>query len=307
VLVFFIHGVATKDAGYSRRLETLIKEDLNHRNVPLPIFYASFWGNTFKRTGQLWNYVHEDLKDLKNSHPKINVPDVFRYREFREDFISEFFGDVLTYFNTERGKDIRESICDQLKKFIGFHPEDDGIHIVTHSLGSVMLWDILFSDRFSPDDPAFEIRTLLNLQEGSSGYQGKELKSITTMGSPILFFNLMLDIKPCRIKEFTEKYQKNSIRWINIIHSSDIIAYPLQASLETKSLSNLFFRDKYICADANWLERRALTMGQTHTAMAVSVVDGHNSYWGSRGTARLVSANLMGDCTAIDCAKIDTQ
>jgi hypothetical protein len=69
----------------------------------------------------------------------------------------------------------------------------------------------------------------------------------------------------------------------------------------------LFFRDKYIWADANWLERGALSIGQAHTAMAVSVVDGHTSYWGSPGTARLISANLVGDYIAIDSAKIDTQ
>jgi hypothetical protein len=100
VLVFFIHGVATKDAGYSKRLETLIKEDLNQRNVPFPIFYASFWGSTLKRTDQLWNWIHEDLKYLEKSYPNVDVKDVFRYQEFRQDFVSEFFGDILTYFNT---------------------------------------------------------------------------------------------------------------------------------------------------------------------------------------------------------------
>ena len=100
MLVFFIHGVATKDASYSRRLENLIKKDLNQRCIPYPIFYASFWGNTFKRTGQIWNCIHEDLKDLEKSYPTVNVRDVFRYQEFREDFVSEFFGDILTYFGS---------------------------------------------------------------------------------------------------------------------------------------------------------------------------------------------------------------
>jgi hypothetical protein len=201
---------------------------------------------------------------------------------------------------------IRETIANQLQKFIAFHPEHDEIHLVTHSLGSVLIWDVLFSDRFSSDDPAFQIRTLLNLNENSVDSKTKDLKSITTMGSPILFFDLMLNINPRQIKEFTEKFQENSIRWINIIHSSDIIAYPLQASLDTKSMPNLFFRDKYIWADANGLERGARTMGQAHAAMAVGVADAHGYYWGSSGTARLVSANLVGDYTAIDSARIDT-
>lgn len=39
--------------------------------------------------------------------------------------------------------------------------------------------------------------------------------------------------------------------------------------------------------------------------MAIGVADGHGYYWGSRGTARLVTANILGDCSAIDSALID--
>ena len=39
--------------------------------------------------------------------------------------------------------------------------------------------------------------------------------------------------------------------------------------------------------------------------MAIGVSDGHGYYWGSRGTARLVAANTLGDCSAIDSALID--
>ena len=95
-LVFFIHGVATKDAGYSKKLEALIREEFNKKDKPLPHFYASFWGNILKQTGQIWNWVHEDLQDFKKIHPNVDVKDIFRYQEFRQDFISEFFGDILT-------------------------------------------------------------------------------------------------------------------------------------------------------------------------------------------------------------------
>jgi len=52
MLVFFIHGVATKNAGYSKQLETFLKEEFIKRNQPLPYFYASFWGNVLTQTGQ---------------------------------------------------------------------------------------------------------------------------------------------------------------------------------------------------------------------------------------------------------------
>ena len=304
MLVFFIHGVATKDADYSKHLQNLLKREFTRRNHALPHFYSSFWGVVYKQTGQLWHWIHQDLQELKKNYPQVDVGDVFRYQEFREDFISQFFGDILTYFNTSKGKDIREIIAEQLYKFVRAHPEDDEIHIVTHSLGSVVLWDVLFSEQnFESDDPAYEIRALLGVAKNEE----PKLRSITTMGSPILFFNMMLNVKLEKIADFARRYQASPLRWTNIIHSSDIIAYPIQASLNSKSIPGLFLRDKYIWADANAAERGARTFGQAHAAMAIGVTDAHGAYWHSPGTARLITANLLGDVTAIDSATIDTQ
>ena len=73
MLVFFLHGVATKDAGYSRQLEALVKEEFIKRDQPLPLFYASFWGNVLNQTGQIWNWIHQDLQDLKRTHSQVDV------------------------------------------------------------------------------------------------------------------------------------------------------------------------------------------------------------------------------------------
>jgi hypothetical protein len=307
MLVFFLHGVATKDAAYSKQLQFLLKEELTRRDQPLPHYYPGFWGAVLKQTGQIWNWIHQDLQNFKHSFPQIDVREVFRYQEFREDFISQFFGDALTYFNTYRGEHIRDELANQLYQFLKHHPDERELHLVTHSLGSVILWDVLFSERFACDDPAYIIRSLLTPSLNSSNDAKIRLASITTMGSPILFFNLMLDIQPEKLKALAENYQQEPLRWLNIIHSSDIIAYPLQASLDAKSMSNIFFRDKYIWADANGVEQLARTFGQAHAAMAVAVSDAHSSYWHSRGVARLIAANLLGDYTIVDSGMIDTQ
>lgn len=304
MLVFFLHGVATKNAGYSKQLEALVKQEFIKREQPLPLFYASFWGNVLNQTGQIWNWIHQDLQDLKRTHSQVDVKDVFRYQEFRQDFISEFFGDILTYFNTERGRKIRELIAQQLHDLIRNLPNDDELHIITHSLGSVILWDVLFSEEFKSDDPAYEIRSIINSSNHPNGAQKTYVKSITTMGSPVLFFNMMLNIKLDKIRVLVDKYQTNPLRWVNIIHSSDIIAYPLQASLNVDSLPNLFFRDKYIWADANFAERGARTFGQAHAAMALGVADAHGYYWCSPGAASLITANILGDCKAINSATL---
>ena len=170
----------------------------------------------------------------------------------------------------------------------------------------MVLWDVLFSEQFEPNDPAYEIRAMIeSLNCDRTSLQKNYLKTITTMGSPILFFNMMLNISSAKIKDFTGKYHPQPLRWLNIIHSSDIIAYPLKASINAGSIPTIFFRDKYIWADANGAERGARTFGQAHAAMGIGVSDGHCYYWNSHGTARLVAANILGDCTAIDSALID--
>lgn len=306
MLVFFLHGVATKDADYSKQLQNLIRKGFDHRKQPWPHFYAGFWGNVFKQTGQMWNRIHSDLKELKRSYPQIDTADVFRYRELREDFVSQFFGDVLTYFNTNQGLDIRDTIADQLYKFIKNHPEERELHIVSHSLGTVIFWDVLFSDRFECDDPAYTIRSLV--APCNQHNPGKVcLKSLTTMGSPISFFNMMLDISPEKVKAFAANYSPDALRWLNIIHASDIIAYPLRSSLNAEGIPNLFFRDKFIWADANPGEKTARLLGQNHAAMAIGVSDAHCSYWRSRGTARLIASNLLGDIGGIDFNRLDVE
>ena len=307
MLVFFIHGVATKDAGYSTRLQKLLREEFMKQDEPLPHFYGSFWGNAISDKGRIWNWIHNDLKDFKKDYPQVDVRDVFRYQELREDFISDFFGDILTYTNSECGRDIRGMIAEQLYKFLKAHPHESEFHIVTHSLGSIVLWDVLFSEKFTSDDPVHEIRSMLKLSNRSKDEEKPCLKSITTMGSPILFFNIMLGVQPEQIRTFATNYQPESLRWINIIHSSDVIAYPLQSSMNAKLMPNFFFRDKFIWADANGAERTARRFGQAHAAMAIGMSDAHSSYWSSRGVARLITANILGDCDAIDSAQIDVE
>ena len=117
---------------------------------------------------------------------------------------------------------------------------------------------------------------------------------------------MMLSIEPEKVKAFAAKHAPEPLRWLNIIHASDIIAYPLQSSMNAKLIPNLFFRDKFIWADANGAEKTARMFGQAHAAMAMGVLDAHCSYWHSRGTARLIASNILGDRNAIEAATIDT-
>ncbi|MEW5860815.1 MAG: hypothetical protein AB1861_26160 [Cyanobacteriota bacterium] len=295
MLVFFIHGVATRNVQYADNLKLLLKNEFDKRGELLPHLYSSFWGNILTDLDKIWNVIHQDLQELKKEYSQTSIDDIFRYKELRQGFLSQFGGDFLTYFNPERGEAIRKLIAQQLYDFLKKNPEETELHIVAHSLGSVILWDVLFSERFSPQDPAAYIRAMIHGFSSSAKVKKVTLKSITTMGSPILFLNTMLQVSPEKVKKFADSYQEDPLRWINIIHSSDIIAYPLRSSLNINSGDHLFLRDEYISTDANPLEKAARSIGQFEAAMALGAADGHGWYWQCQRTTNLIADNILGE------------
>lgn len=327
MLVFFIHGVATQDVKYARSLESLIREEFKKRGQSCPQFYSSFWANILKDVGKMWNWIEQDLQEFQEENSQSDLHDIFRYQKFRKDFLFEFFGDAFTYLNSERGAEIRRLIAYQLEDFIKLNPQENELHIVSHSLGSIILWDILFSDKFKPNDPAFKIRTLIEGLGSASEGRKVYLNSITTMGSPILLFNMMLGTNPEEVKSFADTYpEDNPLRWINIIHSSDIIAYPLRSSLDIDSYDKFLFKDKYILGDANSTEKtlREFVNSKNKVVQAIGLVnplineavalapmfagagEGHTQYWNCRQTACLITANILGETGDIFTKEDDT-
>lgn len=315
MLVFFIHGVAQQSAKYAQSLESLLREEFQKRGKPSPYFSSGFWGHFLSDADKMWNWIEQDLQEIQQGNPQADLHDIFRYQKFRKDFLFEFFGDAFTYLNSERGAKIREHIAEQLEDFIIQNPRESELHIITHSLGSVILWDILFSDNFRPDDPAFKIREMIEGLGSSNEGRNVYLSSLTTMGSPILLFNMMLGINPEDAKSFADTYpEDNPLKWVNIIHSSDIIAYPLRASLDINSFAKLDFKDKYINNDANPIEKKLRDFANSknnivqavglvnplineavaHVPMIAGVADGHTQYWNCRQTACLITDNLLG-------------
>lgn len=293
MLVFFIHGVATRDVKYSHSLIDGIKKEFNQENKKLPYFYSSFWGHVLNDFNKIWNYIDEDLNSLEKKY-SVSSKDSFRYRQFREGLISEFTGDMFTYMNEKQGFEVRKLIADQLTKFIEKHPEEKEIHIVAHSLGTVILWDILFSDKFKEGDPAFLIRGKIS-DRGVEDNDGQaSLASITTMGSPILFFNAMLGINAEDIERKIQSYTAKTIKWVNIVHASDVISYPLSASLNLqKERDSLIFRDFFIYKDANLLETAARKVNQEEIALLAGIVDAHTSYWSLPEVAQVIFEQMF--------------
>jgi hypothetical protein len=292
MLVFFIHGVAIRDVKYADPLKAAIKQEFIKIGRPAPQFYSCFWGNALNDVDGMWNNIDRDIQNIQQESTGINVQDILRYRQFREGLLSQFVGDMFMYLNQKRGFQIRKVIAQQLREFIEEKSQEKDLHIISHSLGTVIFWDILFSDRFEPNDPAFQIRALLQNLDNTPSEKKVYLKSITTMGSPILFFNTMLGIDPKRVQAFAARNQNGCLKWLNIIHSSDIIAYPLRSSLSVDASDKLTLKDVYI-NDSNPIATLARAMGQNEVAMLADAGKAHGEYWNHTKTAELIIDNIQ--------------
>ena len=156
----------------------------------------------------------------------------------------------------------------------------------------------IFSEELPENDPGYYFRNLL---------EGYRIYSITTMGSPLLFLKQMMDLDFSIVNNHTQKLSPintnssyiHKLRWVNIIHSSDMIAYPLKAAIKNEINSDLLFFDQYIWQDGNGKERGLRTIGSADLAMLVGASDAHSSYFADNIdgsiTARVISYNLLGE------------
>jgi hypothetical protein len=106
MLIYFIHGVATRDASYANKLIKLIEEECKRKNLPIPYCHAGFWGNVLKGTEKLWRDIEQELQTQKQKNINFNPEQSFRYQNFRKDYLSYFIGDAFSYLGSDRGKQI---------------------------------------------------------------------------------------------------------------------------------------------------------------------------------------------------------
>lgn len=297
MIIFFIHGVNTQQASYANCLINNIRDALEKEQRENSVFCASFWGNQFNNLKhQIVSNIETDFSKACSMHPEYEIlhGDIYRYRDQRSQFINNFLGDFLVYQNKDKGHQIRRILLEQLNQCLKDHPNETELHFVAHSLGSLILWDLLFVEDLEHDDPAFAFRE----RAGSI-----TVKSISMLGSPLLFFKQMLnlDFSNLHLSSFLkDNKDPYRLQWINVIHSSDLVAYPLMAAIKSEISSDVFFSDQYVWQDANSAEAALHVLsGQSDAAMAVAAEDAHSAYFKNnkdgRITARLISYNLTGN------------
>jgi hypothetical protein len=293
MLIFFIHGVATRTSEYASSLQSLLEKEFRQRQEETPLFHSGYWGHVYRaELNKIWNKID-------------NAQDRLKHQEFRKRYLSQFVGDAFTYLGSERGAKIREDIANQLIDFIDKHPDETELHIITHSLGTVILWDILFSDKFQANDPAFKIRERLKQNSAPLTNPKINLKSITTMGSPISLFNSMLEVKPQQVNLLAQQYSSQKLKWwLNLIHVSDIIAYPIHPVLDSQDLSSLFLTEKYLEENVNPVEEaleklskfaslKEITSILSYAQVAAGSLNAHTSYWKNDQVADFIVNHIL--------------
>jgi hypothetical protein len=299
--VLFIHGVNTRQRTYADNLTNLI----NHATPIRPL--VVFWGDVSGR----------EEEQLLNGYRASGIWNKLWFRDIREQHLLRFTGDAALYLSRYIGAEVAERVAEQVAKLKDCTAEDR-LHLVTHSMGTVILFDLLFSSRWDNEgtggyDSVMSIRDAIYGVTGNVAdpRQGIRLGSITTMGSPIGIFSLMdvnppvvdaevdpskavstHDITPSLVKLLEYLHQElggSKLPWCNFVHRGDPIASPLQGILPPMVDKNGTYIDlQDILVPLAKVFKDPIPavlldlMGWLFSKTAVSVLDSgnaHGSYW----------------------------
>lgn len=302
--VLFIHGVNTRQGTQFRQAaETLLNRIQASINDPLrllqPVYL--FWGNVGDDGTQTL------LSGLNSSSSWAQ----FWFQKFRTEQILPFVGDAALYLSRGVSAQVVRQITDQALKQMNLSLDmlpslssGDRLHLVTHSWGTVILFDVLFAPRWEAEDLDPSIRqNIKNIRTGFFGLGadvnrnfGIPIASIHTMGSPIALFSLInlnngrnFDLTP-NLKVMLESlYQKNDGRtlpWVNYVHPGDPIAYALEGvmPLLLQNDSNKVKIEDVVTTGNAWMQPFSQTL--------LPLINGgkaHGSYWSNQQVANKIA------------------
>ncbi len=308
--VLFVHGVNENDPNYAQDLISLINaRSITHEkihNISLK------WYDTTKEQEKT---VLTELQASKS------VWDGMWFKNLREHDLLQFVGDAALYLSQHIAADAISALHEEMAKELSNYDEkNDALHIVAHSWGSVILFDILFAARWDKTDcncdrrnndekivnainQVDEIRSKfwgLGADEKTK-YTGIKIGSISTMGSPIAFYSLIVASNSSHdISQNLNSIVRDGLVWQNFIHRGDLIACPLE-----KLLSDIFKEENQDCIKVkdfltnNSLSEPILNMlNLTKYTSPLVAGNAHSSYWKSEFVAQKI-AELTVACTEI--------
>lgn len=292
--VLFIHGVNVRNANYAGKLKNRIEKQLKFST--LPEFISLFWGDV----------VEQELKKLEPSIIKADTWERFWFKRFRTNDLLRFVGDAALYISRHVGFKAIDKIAAQAFQGIGSTQADGRLHLVTHSWGTVILFDVLFSRRWELDSIPVEERELVQRIRnvvfgiGPDPDKGLRLASVYTMGSPILLFNLINSQGPDSSHNISEQLKKllqkmaqdgSKLRWRNFVHPGDPIAWPLEMLLP-EIVGEFADIEDVLTGGSGFTE----AFGWILQGSFLSLVNGgsaHGSYWESNKVALRIAETIQ--------------
>jgi hypothetical protein len=267
--VLFLHGVNTHSEDYADPLIKMIcdkAKSSDHSLVLIPVF----WGNIQAK--------QDREAKLRAAYVNASIWQQVWFKNLRTRDMLDFASDAALYLSRYIGGAVAECIWNKWQEVF---PSDlkrgDRLHIVTHSLGSVILFDLLFSSRWDAPSTLPGHGCVMALRKAIYGisrdatmrhqghfpneasdpqlnpdlFTGIELRSITTMGSPIGIFSLIdvgqnITEVPDATHDITPRlqimlrYLANRMReesadwklpWRNFLHPGDPVGSPLEILL----------------------------------------------------------------------------
>ncbi|MFL5624885.1 MAG: hypothetical protein ACJ788_04740 [Ktedonobacteraceae bacterium] len=307
--IVFIHGVYTRGnprtISYADRLFQSVQKIVEGKNASLTLIKVPlYWGD-------LNEAEEEKLKKAYASSPDWSK---FWFRRFRETALLQFAGDAALYISPYIGAKIIARIYEQIREGLKQFQPDDRVHLVAHSFGAIILFDMLFASRWDePDVPGYE--HVLRIREFMYGLDpeprdGFSLASIHTLGAPIGLFSLM-DVTPDEeeekkashnisprlrrlLRRIREERAGYNVSWLNFAHPADPLAHPLKPLItEIVGRENRYVDIQDITdVGTNWLD--ILTSPFRHTLLAlVNVGNAHGSYWYSLKVAEKIADAIL--------------
>jgi hypothetical protein len=317
--VLFIHGVNTRSErekpDYADELFELIRQNVDKsyelQKIPL------YWGDVNKEGEE---------KLLCKLQSQDSCWQQLWFKQFRQTTLLQFAGDGASYISRTVGSKVVEKLNqDMLKHGLDKADSEDRLHLVTHSWGTVILFDVLFAERWNdPNIQAYqcvqEIRSRLYGVEPNPP-QGIRLSSIHTMGSPIALFSLLdvvkgekqaagvpeltelqarqratHDITPkleALLKNLCKKLNGNKLPWRNYIHPGDPVAWPLNPLIYSlvDGLSQCVNVEDVV-TQLKGFDYLNLLFSQTPLALLLNGGRAHGSYFTSTKVAQKIVESI---------------
>jgi hypothetical protein len=317
--ILFLHGVNVREfpdalddpnfPAFANPLFELIQHSLNDNSFTLekiPIYYGDI-------------NMHEE-RTLLEIYQRSSAWKDFWFRHLRETLLLQFIGDIALYISPYIGTKIVErlhKVLVKMQKEVRDHQEGGRLHLVSHSLGTIILFDVLFASRWDDKNvPGYDC--ILEMREtlcglGDNVREGIHVASINTMGSPLALFSLLNmhsnqqkqnenmaenthDISP-RLQQFLQELSQQRrgkpLPWWNFAHPGDPLASPLATLIsELVDQEGRYLEVHDMITRSHSLEDRVTESFSQSPAALIHGKAAHHSYWNSKTVADRIAQTI---------------